>query len=170
VCWSCGEPETRWQTCERHMRVSKKARMVTEKWQVDRRGSHLSGNMWVSAEKGEHQRAHSGPPPRAVITEKADPSLVTQGWVSDKPWLMTVDTGAFITVARPDVTAGWPKRKPNHRYTLQTVSGEALPIFKEAFLTPWGGAHWKFMYLSRISHTRSSCGWTSCMHMMHLWT
>jgi hypothetical protein len=29
------------------------------------------------------------PPPCAVIMEKADPSLVTQGWVGDRPCLMT---------------------------------------------------------------------------------
>jgi hypothetical protein len=31
--------------------------------------------------------------------------------------------------------AGWPEREPNQRFQLQTVSGEALPILKEAFLT-----------------------------------
>jgi hypothetical protein len=37
-----------------------------------------------------------------VIKENANPSLVTQGWVGDKPCLVTVDTGAYVTVARPD--------------------------------------------------------------------
>jgi hypothetical protein len=70
-----------------------------------------------------------------VSTEKADPSLFTQGWVGDKPCLVTVDKGAYVTVARPDITAGWPKRQPNQCYTLQMVYGEALPILKEFFLT-----------------------------------
>jgi hypothetical protein len=70
-----------------------------------------------------------------VITEKADPSLVTQGWVGDKPCLVTVDTGAFVTVVRPDIATGWPERQPNQHFKLQTVSGEALPILKEVFLT-----------------------------------
>jgi hypothetical protein len=48
---------------------------------------------------------------------------------------MTVDTRAYVTVARPDITAGWSKKQPNQRYTLQTVSKEALPILMEAFLT-----------------------------------
>jgi hypothetical protein len=52
------------------------------------------------------------------ITEKADPSLVTQGWVGDKPCLVTVDTGAHVTVARPDIAAGWPERQPNQRFKL----------------------------------------------------
>jgi hypothetical protein len=46
-----------------------------------------------------------------------------------------VDTGAYVTVARPDIAAGWPKRQPNPGFTLQTVSGESLPILKEVLLT-----------------------------------
>jgi hypothetical protein len=57
-----------------------------------------------------------------VITENEDPSLVTQGWVGDKPCLVTVDTRAYVTVARPDITAGWPERQPNQRLMLQMVS------------------------------------------------
>jgi hypothetical protein len=68
-----------------------------------------------------------------VITERTNPSLVTQGWVGNKPCLVTVDTGAYVTVARPDIAAVWAERQPNQRYTLQMVSGEALAIFKEAF-------------------------------------
>jgi hypothetical protein len=41
---------------------------------------------------------------------------------------MTVDTGAYMTVVRPE-------RLPNQCYMLQTVSGEALLILKEVFLT-----------------------------------
>jgi hypothetical protein len=70
-----------------------------------------------------------------VITENEDPSLVTQGWVGDKLCLMTVDTGAYVTVAWPDIAAGWPEGQPNQRLTLQTVSGESLPILKVVFLT-----------------------------------
>jgi hypothetical protein len=70
-----------------------------------------------------------------VITEEADPSLVTQGWVGDKPCLVTVDTGAYITVVRPDLAAGWTERQLNLRFKLQTVSGEALPVLREVFLS-----------------------------------
>jgi hypothetical protein len=35
--------------------------------------------------------------------ERDDPSLVTQGWISDKPYPMTLDTGVYMTVARPDI-------------------------------------------------------------------
>jgi hypothetical protein len=40
-----------------------------------------------------------------------------------------------VTVARPDITAGWPEWQLNQCYRLQTVSEEALPILKEGFLT-----------------------------------
>jgi hypothetical protein len=51
--------------------------------------------------------------------------LVTQGWVDDKPFLVTV------TVARPDIASGYPERQQNRRYTLQIISGKALPIMKK---------------------------------------
>jgi hypothetical protein len=70
-----------------------------------------------------------------VITENIDPSLVTQGWVGDKPCFVTVDTGAYVTVERPDIAAGWLERQSNPGFTLQTASGKSLPIFKEVLLT-----------------------------------
>jgi hypothetical protein len=42
-----------------------------------------------------------------------------------------LDTGAYVTVARPDIAAGWPEREPDPGFNLQTVSGESLPILKE---------------------------------------
>jgi hypothetical protein len=47
---------------------------------------------------------------------------------------MTVNSWAYVTVARPDIATGWPERQPNQRYMLQTVSGEVLPILKEVSL------------------------------------
>jgi hypothetical protein len=70
-----------------------------------------------------------------VIRENTDRSLVIQGWIGDKPCLVAVDTRAYLCVSRPDIADGWPERQPNQRLTLQTVSGEALPILKEVFLT-----------------------------------
>jgi hypothetical protein len=69
-----------------------------------------------------------------VISENIDPSLVTQGWIGDKPCLVTVDTGAYVTVARPDIVTGWPERQPNQSLRLQTASGEALPVLKEVYV------------------------------------
>jgi hypothetical protein len=45
--------------------------------------------------------------------------------------LVTIDTGGTVTVARLDIAAWLPKRA-----TLQTASGETLPILKDAFMTP----------------------------------
>jgi hypothetical protein len=70
-----------------------------------------------------------------VNKEYTDPSLFTKGWVGDKPCLVTVDTGAYVTVVRPDIAAGWPERQLRQSFKLQTVSGETLPILKEVFLT-----------------------------------
>jgi hypothetical protein len=39
-----------------------------------------------------------------AITEKADLSPVKKGWVGDKPCLVTVDTGVYVTVA----SMTWP--------------------------------------------------------------
>jgi hypothetical protein len=60
--------------------------------------------------------------------EKADPSLVTQRWIGDKPYFVTTNTRAYMAVARPDIAGRWPERQLNQCYTLQTVSGEALRI------------------------------------------
>jgi hypothetical protein len=70
-----------------------------------------------------------------VIMENTDPSLVTQGWVGDKPCLVTVDAGVYVTVARPDIAAGWAERQSDPGFTLQTVSEESLPVLKEVLLT-----------------------------------
>jgi hypothetical protein len=67
--------------------------------------------------------------------ERTDPSLVTQSWVGVKPYFMTIDIRAFMTVTRPDMDAEWPERQPNQCYVLQMVSGEFLPTLKEVFLT-----------------------------------
>jgi hypothetical protein len=45
---------------------------------------------------------------------------------------VTIDTGASATVARPDIVAGLPAREPSRPYVLQTVSGETIPVVKEA--------------------------------------
>jgi hypothetical protein len=65
----------------------------------------------------------------------ADPSLVSQGWVCDKPCLVTVDIRAYVTLARPDIAAGWFQRQPNRRCMLHRLFWEALPIMKQVFLT-----------------------------------
>jgi hypothetical protein len=50
------------------------------------------------------------------ITMRIDNSLLPQGWTGDKPCLITTDTGASMTIARPDVAKEWPKRTPSSCY------------------------------------------------------
>jgi predicted aspartyl protease len=52
--------------------------------------------------------------------------------VQEKPCLVSIDTGASATVARPDIVAGLPERELNRPYVLQTTSGETIPVVKEA--------------------------------------
>jgi hypothetical protein len=47
---------------------------------------------------------------------------------------VTVDTGAYVTVARPYIVGRWPESEPNPGFTLHTVSGKSLPIFKKVLL------------------------------------
>jgi hypothetical protein len=48
---------------------------------------------------------------------------------------VTVDTGAYVTVARPDIATGWLEKQQDQRLRFQTTSMEALPIWKEVYLT-----------------------------------
>jgi hypothetical protein len=48
---------------------------------------------------------------------------------------VTTDTEAAVTVAKPYIIAGLPKREPSTKYALQTASEETLLILKEAFVT-----------------------------------
>jgi hypothetical protein len=45
---------------------------------------------------------------------------------------VTIHTGASVTIARPDIAAGLPERKPSLPYVLQTSIGETIPVVKEA--------------------------------------
>jgi hypothetical protein len=118
------------------------------------------GTVTNCRETGEGQRkgANAGicikPPHYALtdITEKTDTSLVTQGWVGDKPCRVTVDTGTYVTIARPDIAARWPERQPHPGFKLQTVSGESLPILKEVLLTHAGAPPAKDVGVRREYH------------------
>jgi hypothetical protein len=47
---------------------------------------------------------------------------------------VTIYTGTSVTIARPDIVAGQPERKPSRPYVLQTASGETIPLLKEALV------------------------------------
>jgi hypothetical protein len=71
---------------------------------------------------GERRHVYSNRDPTFnIIADRADNSLLSHGWIKDKPRFITSDTGAFVTIARPDVASELPERTPNRRYTLQTA-------------------------------------------------
>ena len=47
---------------------------------------------------------------------------------------MTIDTGASVTIARPNIVAEEPKRKLSRAYVLQTASGETIPLQRKPSL------------------------------------
>jgi hypothetical protein len=47
---------------------------------------------------------------------------------------VTINTGASVTIARPDIVAGQPNRKLSRAYVLQTAAGETNSVLKEALV------------------------------------
>jgi hypothetical protein len=71
----------------------------------------------------------SVPPSRYLIT-----NLKAKGRIGDKSCIVTVDTGAAMTVARPDIADGLPEREPLMECYVRTASGHTLPIMKEVLV------------------------------------
>jgi hypothetical protein len=53
--------------------------------------------------------------------------------MQERPCCVTIDTGAFVTVARPDIV-GLPERRPGRQCILQVESGRTIPIVKEVLV------------------------------------
>jgi hypothetical protein len=51
--------------------------------------------------------------------------------MQDRPYRVTIDVGAFVTVARPDIVVGLPERRPGRQRVLQVGSGRTIPVVKE---------------------------------------
>jgi hypothetical protein len=43
-----------------------------------------------------------------VFGKRSDDSLKANGWIRDKPFFMTIDTEAAVTIAGPDITVRLP--------------------------------------------------------------
>jgi hypothetical protein len=71
-----------------------------------------------------------------ILDQGTHDSLVAEGWIQGKPFRVTIDIGASVTIARPDIVAGQPERKPSRVYVLQTASEETIPELKEAPVEP----------------------------------
>jgi hypothetical protein len=68
------------------------------------------------------------PPPRYTpsVWTRIDDCVNAEGRIGDKSWLVTIETGAPVTVASPDITAGLPERDLTTPEVLQMESGEIL--------------------------------------------
>jgi hypothetical protein len=61
-------------------------------------------------------------------------NLRVNGRIGDKPCIVTIDTGAAVSIARPDMAAGLPEREVTRKTYVRSVSGQIVPILKEALL------------------------------------
>jgi hypothetical protein len=86
------------------------------------------------------------------ITEKSDTSMVTQGWIVDKPCRVTVDTGACVTVARPGIAAGGPERQRNPAFMVQTVWGNPIHLERNSAKSHHGAAPAVYVGFRRRYH------------------
>jgi hypothetical protein len=71
----------------------------------------------------------------SLLDKDSHNSLKVEGQIGDKSCLVTVDTRASVTIARPDIRAGLPQKDPPMKCILQMASGETLPILKEVLVT-----------------------------------
>jgi hypothetical protein len=69
-----------------------------------------------------------------MSTKRSDDCLNTEGWIGDETWLVTTEIRESVSITWPDVPAGLPKKKSTQLYVLQMVSGEILPVLKEALV------------------------------------
>jgi hypothetical protein len=69
-----------------------------------------------------------------VLAKWTEGSLTADGWIQEKPCRVTIDTGASVTVARPDIVEGLLVRELSRPYVLITASGGTIPVVKKARL------------------------------------
>jgi hypothetical protein len=80
--------------------------------------------------------ATSCPPPHYTtsVCKTVCSNLRANGRIGDKPCIVTVDTGASVSITRPDMAAGLPERDVTRKTYVRSISGQTLPIFKEALV------------------------------------
>jgi hypothetical protein len=69
-----------------------------------------------------------------MLPEEDNYRLNARRCIEGKSRLMTIDTGASVMIARPDITAGLLRRELSRPYVLQVASGKTLPLLKEALV------------------------------------
>jgi hypothetical protein len=67
---------------------------------------------------------------------------------------MVIDSGASLTVVRPDVTAGLPERYKRTPETLKMVADEILPVLKETLVKSilWRRLLTKLRFVAKITY------------------
>ncbi|XP_069698171.1 uncharacterized protein [Periplaneta americana] len=158
-CWSCGRPGHLRRDCNRSGHRQEREVADTERnQQSPEQRRRRVPTCWSSGEPGHLRRscdrpgnsqeregadarrstsAPSSPSPRLVlkpVDRRCDDGLIAEGRIRGPPCRVLVDTGAMLTIARPDVVRGLPGRTPLRQYELRTASGESLPIQREVFL------------------------------------
>jgi hypothetical protein len=76
-----------------------------------------------------------------MSTKSSDSGLNAMGHIGDKLHLMSIDTGASVTITRPDISAGLPEKEIVWLYIMQMLSGETLPILKQVLMELSLGQH-----------------------------
>jgi hypothetical protein len=56
--------------------------------------------------------------------------------MQERPCRVTIDAGAFVTVARPDIVVGLPEKRPGRQCVLKVGSVRTIPVVKEALAEP----------------------------------
>jgi hypothetical protein len=104
-CWRSGEPGHFGNNCvygwkaDNVRSLKYDERLIGDQATTEKRTGEVANNREKS--EGRRRRARADVYIKAphhalrVITENADPSLVTQGWVGDKQCLVTVDTSLW---------------------------------------------------------------------------
>jgi predicted aspartyl protease len=108
-----------------------------------------------------------------MSARKGNDSLNMEGQIGDKSCLMTIDTGASVTIVRLDITAGLPVRELTRPYVLQMLSGKTLLILKEALVELTLGhcplTTWLFVTKVTDEFILGLDGWMLCVPTMHPW-
>jgi len=70
---------------------------------------------------------------------------------------VTIDTGASVTIARPDTVEGQAERKPSRAYNLRNASGKTIPVLKEALveLTLGRQAMRNYVFVAEVTNESS---------------
>jgi hypothetical protein len=85
----------------------------------------------LTARRGSPAPSTAVPRVTLNVLAKGTDGLLSAEGIHAKPRRVTIDTGAFVTDARPDIAVGLPER--NRQCVLQMASGETISVEKEGW-------------------------------------